>query len=305
MWMGENIRSVQLAELYRKGVASLLRAGIDDPDLDVAMVVGHVLGIDRAGVILAMGTDVPMELARKIESCFARRCRQEPLAYILGEWEFWSLGFAVSPDVLVPRPETEVVVEQVRAVFGERGTVTGPILDMGTGSGILAVTLALEFPAATVFALDCSLPAMRIAMENSRRHGCENRVHGLVSSWTNGISPASRFEIIVTNPPYVARELCLGRPGPEDHLVLSPGVLAHEPLLALDGGPGGMESIRSIAADLSWLLRPGGWFFMEIGADQEKETVALFAGLNLFDQVAAVPDYAGLPRVLKARRKPV
>ncbi len=303
--MGENIRSVQLAELYRKGVASLLRAGIDDPDLDVAMVVGHVLGLDRAGVILAMDTGVPMELARKIESCLARRCRQEPLAYILGEWEFWSLSFAVSPDVLVPRPETEVVVEQVRAVFGERGRVTGPILDMGTGSGILAVTLALEFPEATVFALDCSLPAMRIAMENSRRHGCEKRVHGLVSSWAGGISPASRFEIIVTNPPYVARELCLGRSGPEDHLVLSPGVLAHEPLLALDGGPGGMESIRSIAADLSWLLRPGGWFFMEIGADQEKETVALFAGLNVFDQVTAVPDYAGLPRVVKARRKPV
>jgi release factor glutamine methyltransferase len=214
----------------------------------------------------------------------ARRSAGEPVAYLLGQREFFGRDFQVSPAVLIPRPETELLVE---IACGKCAAMVAPrILDLGTGSGCLAVTLALEMPAAAVIAVDVSPAALAVARVNGRRLGAQ--VEFLESDWLAAV--AGRFHLIVSNPPYVAE----GDP----HLVQ--GDLRHEPAMALACGPDGLAAIRRIVAEAPEHLVPGGWLFLEHGYDQAPAVAALLAdaGLGAIEQHR---DLAGIVRVSGGR----
>jgi release factor glutamine methyltransferase len=287
---------MRVIELLRLGANQLELAGISQPALEAELLLGFCLQKKRTALFLAATMEVEARQENAFLTLLARRSGHEPTAYILGEKEFWSLPFLVTPDVLIPRPETEFLLETVFAVTksGER-QLSGPVLDLCCGSGVIGIILALELKR-TVVAVDLSAAALRVARKNADRH---NVVDRLVLVQADLLSPfASRplFSLVVSNPPYVRQQELQGQ--------LQPEVVDFEPRLALDGGKDGLDSIRRIREELPRLLKSGGDFFMEIGAEQGPAVTELFSGNNgfsLFDQVEVIPDYSGRDRVLHAR----
>jgi len=211
------------------------------------------------------------------------------MAYILGEREFWSLPLFVGPGVLVPRPETETLVEAALEAFPDRRVPLG-ILDLGTGSGCLLLALLREYPNASGVGVDRSAEALAHATLNARRHGLADRAHLVHGDWGRGL--AGPFELIVANPPYVASG---------ELTELAPEVARYEPRAALDGGADGLDAYRAILPDLPRLLAPAGVACLEIGAGQATALAALaeVAGFR----VAVRPDLAGIPRCLVLRHR--
>ena len=281
-------------QLYQLGAERLRQADIEDAELESSLLVGHLLHLSRAQVFLDE-TEVADEIMRSFEQALSRRLNREPLAYILGEQEFWSLPFYVNSNVLIPRPETELLLETALQVLrGEtRDLSRVRILDMGTGSGVIPIVLALELPGSLVSTLDISLAAQLVARKNAERHGVLSRISFITSDWLAAIRRRPLFDLLVTNPPYVARESFTG---------LQPEVSRFEPRLALDGGRAGVDVLCRFAGDLSAVLRPGGHFLMEIGADQSHFVMDLFSSFPEFTGLAVYEDYAGLPRIFHARR---
>lgn len=281
------------AELYEQGVAFLKAAGIDDPQLETAFFLCDILGVSRPQLFITRQV-VPSQDEELFGTYLKRRANREPFAYIVGHQEFWGLDFFVSPAVLIPRPETELLVEQLLARVSDKDSFSGTILDLGTGSGILPVSLGHELPQAAFVAVDLSLAALEVARQNIHRHGCAQRISLLAADFLTAFQDSVRFDFIVSNPPYVKKSTFAG---------LQSEVVHHEPHLALDGGgDNGLLSISSFAPVVEKFLRPGGWFFMEIGYDQKQEVLDLFGSFSSFDHLTVLDDYAGLPRILKARR---
>ena len=286
-------------DLFNTAVQRFKDAEIPDPETEVAVLLGHLLQMSRTEIFLAAEQQVSGSSLQTIEESLARRLNREPLAYIVGEREFWSLTFRTTPDVLIPRPETELLVEKVLEVAGRETGRPGHVLDLGTGSGAIAITLAHEIADLSVWAVDCSLKALRVAAENARRHKVDSRVHFMASDWCSALAFRRYFDLVVTNPPYVSAEMFSDSGGPGG---LQPEVGLFEPRLALDGGKSGLECIDRIIAEVHGVLRPGGWLFMEIGADQEEYLLGLFGAEQEYHSVKVHKDYAGLPRVFQARR---
>ena len=282
---------MKILDLYQNTVERLQAADIPDAPLEITILLCHLLKISRAELFLNEKVLLP-ETLDEFEKLVCRRLRREPISYILGEHEFWSLPFTVTPDVLIPRPETEIMIEIVlQIVKNSEKAYPGSILDIGTGSGAIAIALARELPEATVFALDLFHDALRIAAHNAKRHKCGDRVHLLQSDLLRGIRGQPLFDLVVSNPPYVARN---------DLAALQPEI-AFEPRSALDGGKMGMETIERLAHQVWPVLKPGGWFFMEIGAEQSELVKAAFSSLS-FENLAVYKDYGGLPRIFQARK---
>lgn len=264
----------------------LKEKGVEEGRLDAELLLADVLNLDRVGLYLNFDRPLtPGELASFRERV-GRRARREPLQYILGKAEFWSLLFIVNPAVLIPRADTEVLVEE--AV--KRACADAAILDVGTGSGAIAVALARELPEAIVDAVDISAAALEVAAENVRCNGVESRVR--VRQADLAQLPEGPFDLIVSNPPYiVSGELA----------ALMPEVKDFEPRLALDGGEDGFDSYRILARQALSLLRQGGWLLLEAGAGQAPllRELLVDAGLqNLFTR----DDYAGIPRVVGGQK---
>ena len=285
---------MRVTEVYQEAVKRLTAADIPDAHLDVSLLLCHLLELSRAQLFLAGNQQVPAEIGAEFEQCLARRLKREPLAYILGEQEFWSLPFYVSSDVLIPRPETEELIEIALVTVKEQDGLIGPILELGTGSGVIAIVLALEVPNTKVYTLDRSLDALQVAAVNIRRHGVGDRVKLINSNWLTGIRFEAKFGLVVANPPYVAKELMHS---------LQLEVKLFEPHTALDGGGQGVASIATMTQQLSKVLKSGGWFFMEIGSDQEEYVLNLFDSYKDYDSLEVHRDYAGHPRIFQARRK--
>ncbi len=281
-----------LQDLYRQGLKVLQQHGVPDADLDCAFLLSHLLDVPKNQLFLCERS-LTASQQEIFAQCIQRRSTFEPLAYIVGAQEFWSLPFIVTPAVLIPRPETEILVEEVLAVIPEVAEFQGRILDMGTGSGILPITLALELPQGRFTALDLSWEALQVAKQNCRRHDLTSRICLLQSSWYSSLAKNTLFDIIVCNPPYV---------DPTTFNALQDDVVEYEPHLALDGGEQGRAVITSFCPDVSSYLVPGGWFFMEIGYDQQEYVTSLLAADPLFTQILVRNDYAGLPRIISARR---
>ncbi len=219
-----------------------------------------------------------------------RRAAGEPLQYLLGEWEFLGRTFAVDPRAFIPRGETETIVEVARAAAPSARW----ILDLGTGSGVLAVTLALQRPRARVVALDISTAAIDLAGQNARRHGVAGRIRFVVSDWLKGLSPSRPFDLAVANPPYVPLT---------DAPHLQKTVSDYEPPLALFGGDDGLDPLRRLLRELPAFLRPGGPFVFELGYSQARGVSALVEASGAFRLVDIRLDAAGIPRTATALRR--
>jgi len=293
---------VRIAAVLEMATDRLRQAGIPDAGLEATIMLTHLLGVNRAGLILTADRAIEPALLDTLERWLGRRREREPLAYILGEWEFWSLPFKVTNAVLIPRPETEFLVETaLRTVRDSGEKLPALIADLGIGSGAVAVVLALELPHAMVYGIDLSLAALRVARDNIKTHRVEDRVLPVNGDWLAALRPERLFDLVVSNPPYIASPL-LERPWGPGADRLQPEVGQYEPRQALDGGRHGLEAIDRIAADLHNHLKPGGWLFMEIGADQGDYVARLFRELAYLE-VMVHRDYAGLPRVLQARQR--
>jgi release factor glutamine methyltransferase len=296
---------VQIKTVFHNAVQRLKQADITESELEASLLLSHALEMKRTAVLLAgerVLTDVQLEVFEKNVS---RRLAREPLAYLIGEKEFWSLPFKVTKDVLIPRPETEFLLEKTLDVLNSSTgspEQTIKILDLGTGSGVLAIVLALELLTVKVTALDYSYSALKVALHNAKKHNVSEIIDFINCNWFDGIKAKAVFDVVISNPPYVAQEV-LAEPFGRNNGSLQPEVGDFEPRLALDGGERGIQEISIIAAELWKVLKPCGWFFMEIGADQQKEVFDIFRRTAAYDSLEIFNDYAGLPRVFQARKR--
>jgi release factor glutamine methyltransferase len=268
-----------------------VRAGIarDEAALDAEVIARHVLDCDRATFLIRARDPLPSAFDRLFEDLVRRRIAREPVAYITGHKEFWGLEFEVTPAVLIPRPETELIVEASLAAVPARDTVQN-IVDVGTGSGCLAVALAIEFSSANVVATDSSAAALAIASRNCSQHNVTGRVSLIRSDLLHGIS--THADLIVSNPPYV-------RDSDASHL--QPEVARYEPHAALFAGDDGLEVIRRLFAVAPGALADGGHLIVEFGLGQEPDLhqAARQTGWTV-DHVRR--DLQGIPRVAVLRR---
>lgn len=273
------------ADLLGEAEVVLRAAGVPTARLDAEVLLATALCVDRSGLYCRLRQPVPDDARSLFAAMLERRRRREPVAYITGVREFWSLPFRVTPAVLVPRPETELLVESVLQRVAGRPAVT--IWDVGTGSGCLAVALARELSGARIVATDVSLAALAVARANASALGVADRVTFACSDLGAAVRADRSFDVIVSNPPYLAGD---GPLAPE---------LAWEPAEALKAGADGLGVIRRLVGEAALRLAHDGLFVMELGIGQE-EGVRALAAAGLAD-VAVRPDYAGIPRVLIGR----
>lgn len=256
------------------------------PAGEARLLLGHVLAKPSSWLIAHEDEVLEEGTLLSFASLAARRAGGEPVAYLVGGREFYGRDFSVSPDVLIPRPETEMLVEQAIAALGTESRAR--ILDLGTGSGCIAVTLALELPQARVSAVDSSAAALAMAQANAQEHGARLRL--LQSDWYDAL-PGERFDLIVANPPYIAET--------DPHL--DAGDLRHEPPAALASGSDGLDAIRRIVADAPSFLEHDGRILLEHGYDQASAVRALLAAAGL-TEIEQHRDLAGILRISGARR---
>jgi release factor glutamine methyltransferase len=270
------------------------RQGIDTPDLDARILVGHALGLDHTALVLAGERRLQADEIARIETLATRRLGREPIARITGTKEFWGLPFRITPDVLVPRPETETIVEQALAIIDRTGARAQRLrmADLGVGSGAILIALLTELPNATAIGTDRSSAALARARENARRLGVAPRATFAACDFGAAVAPGC--DLIVTNPPYVCTDEIAG---------LEPDVRQFDPRVALDGGPDGLAAYRVIARHAHRILNPGAHLVAEIGTSQGSAVAALFADAGFCD-IRITPDLAGMPRAVAATRNP-
>ncbi|HXC10114.1 MAG TPA: peptide chain release factor N(5)-glutamine methyltransferase [Steroidobacteraceae bacterium] len=273
-----------VAELLRSG-ARALEGRSDSPRLDAELLLGLLLGRQRSGLI-AHGDDlVPTDAARAFAGLIDKRHSGSPIAYLTGIREFWSLELDVTPAVLVPRPETELLVELALELLPPRRIPEGvpySVLDLGTGSGAIALALAAERPEWRLTGVDISAPALEVAAGNSRKFGLLH-IDWRLGSWFEPVA-GRRFDLIVANPPYVAA----GDPALEK--------LAAEPAMALAAGPTGLEALSAIVRGAAAHLQPECQLILEHGADQAPD-VAQLLERHGFSRIRSYSDFSGKPRV--------
>jgi release factor glutamine methyltransferase len=262
--------------LAGRSLAQVLAQSPLDP-LETRILLGHALGLTRVQLITRADQLLSADDAARLQTLFERRLAGEPIAYLTGEREFYGLAFRVTPAVLIPRPDTELLVELACARLPRGGSV----LDMGTGSGAIAVAIAHARPDAQVSALDASVEALAVARFNAERHGVQ--VDFVQSDWYAGLAP-QRFSMIVANPPYIVAG--------DRHL--AEGDLRFEPVDALTDHGDGLSALRAIVAGAPGFLKPNGWLLMEHGYDQAAAVRDL---LREWDAVESWRDLAGIERV--------
>jgi release factor glutamine methyltransferase len=276
----------------RPALARLFRdAGLESPSADARILVGHALGLDHTALASAGDRRISVKESDTIAALARRRLAREPVARIVGSKEFWSLPLSINSSTLVPRPETETVVEVALAAVDANGPRTQAlrIADLGTGSGALLLALLSELPNAHGVGTDISIEALMVARANARQLGITRATFVACDVASALCSP---FDLIVSNPPYIASG---------EFAALAPEVRAFDPRSALDGGPDGLYCYRSLTASVPALLRAGSALVVEIGAGQSDHVAQLFTAAGL--AVAAPhPDLNGIPRVLLARK---
>ena len=279
-----------ISEALQLVAQSFRAAGIEDTGVDARVLMGHALHLDRTRLITQSDRVLEAREVNAISGLAARRLKREPVSRILGKKEFWSLALAVTPDVLVPRPETETVIEGALDFVVRSGLRMEKvrILDIGTGSGALLVALLNELPNATGVGTDISRAALQTAQTNVTQCGFETRCSLVACDIAAGV--AGPFDLVVSNPPYIARGAIAS---------LAPEVRDYDPIVALDGGDDGLSAYRSISADAKRLLAAGGRLFVELGAGQEPAVRTLFTNAGLTVGIVR-KDLGGTPRVLGA-----
>ncbi len=283
---------ITLGSCIHRAARDFGEQGLASPRLDAEVILAHVLEVDRLYLYRNPEESLTQEVVSAFQSMTARRLRGEPVAYLLGRKEFWSLVFEVNEQVLIPRPDTECLVEEVLKVCAAVVSSGFRILDLGTGSGAIGVALAWELPHAHVIATDISPGALDVSRRNARRHGVEQRMTFLVGHLFTPLS--GKFDIIVSNPPYISAT---------EFETLPLDVRDYEPVSALLAGPVGTIFHEQIIAECAEYLNEGGRLFLEIGSDQRQRVEAMLAAADLFEEIRFRRDDAGLDRVAVARRK--
>lgn len=265
--------------------------GLSNPRLDAEVLLAAYLGYDRLSLYTKGGLFIPDTKVEEFQTWITRRAEGEPVAYIVRGKEFWSLDFYVDKNVLIPRPDTEVVVEEILRISAEFISEDIKLLDIGTGTGAISVAIACERDNVSVVAVDNSLKALRIARKNAERHGVAARVFFVCENLLEPIS--GKFDIVFSNPPYIsAREF--------ESLPVE--VRCFEPREALVAGPEGTEIHKAIIAGAKDILNSGGWLVMEMGAGQRDRIENGLRDAGVYDSIHCRRDYSGIERVVMARR---
>ena len=264
----------------------LARQGFATAALDAKLLAGHVLGLDALALAVREGEAASPEAVERLAQVMRRRMAGEPVARIIGEKEFYGLAFGLNAATLEPRPDSELLVDLALDVLPEGGY----LLDLGTGTGCLPIALLANRPDARGVASDLSAEALDMARANAGRHGLSGRLDFVQGDWFDALAGAPRFDLIVSNPPYIASGVIE---------TLAPDVRDFDPRLALDGGADGLRPYRIIAQQAQRFLKPGGWVLVEIGYDQGEAVQALFAACDFVD-IGLHRDMAGLDRVVSA-----
>ncbi|WP_319543792.1 peptide chain release factor N(5)-glutamine methyltransferase [uncultured Pseudodesulfovibrio sp.] len=266
--------------------------GVDSPRLSAEVLIAHVLRCSRLSLVIDRDRRLTNGELTDIDSLVERRATGEPVAYILGKKEFYGLEFRVTPDVLIPRPETEHIVEEVEALY--RKSDHFHYADLGTGSGILAVTIASLFSQAKCIAVDLSVAALAVARDNAISHGVESRVDFRQADFTEDIFGTELFDLIVSNPPYVTQA---------EFDEASHEVTRFEPTTALVSGVDGLDHVRKMLSGVSTALKHGGHLFMEIGCGQGESVKKIMSDhFPQFRQVSVLKDLSGHDRIVAAQK---
>ncbi len=267
--------------------------GIDSPRATAEILLATLLNLKRIDLYLRYDQPLLKSELSEFKSLIKRRVNREPVAYIIGKKEFWSLELEVNPDVLIPRPDTETLVEAALSCLGPVDAPldsAGLVLELGTGSGAIVLALASERPAYRYVATDISLKALDIARRNARRHQLSSVVSFVAGNWLYPFSPNKPvFDMIVSNPPYIPSDDIAG---------LQPEVKRFEPLLALDGQSDGLHAIRQIIISAQPLLKPHGVLLLEIGFNQKETIIQMIQHCGHYHSFQIIKDYAGHDRVV-------
>jgi release factor glutamine methyltransferase len=275
---------MKLKEALKTTQERLDSEGIPEAALEAELLVQHLLCLDSVKLFLEHDEELTSGQSQLLDDLVERRLAGEPLAYITGRREFYGLEFGVNPFVLIPRPETEHLVEKALEIASQ---FSSPVIaDIGTGSGAIAVSLAVNLPLAKMYALDISPLALDTARLNARRHGVESRITFLLGDLAAPLSEP--VDILIANLPYVKSEDCAASP---------------EPHLALDGGGEGLDVIQRLCKGLHGKLKPGGWVLLEIGQGQEEAVKRLLRAALPSAQIGTIKDLAGIERVVWAELK--
>lgn len=267
------------------------KKGIDAPSLEARLLLAHVLNCKPIDVLVRSFDEPTDDERTKFRELIQRRVQGWPVAYLVGSKDFFLLRFEVTPAVLIPRPDTETLVQAVLERLKTRPTAR--VLDLGTGSGCIAISLAHQCPGLTVDAVDVSPDALDVARRNAALHGVDSRVRFRLGDLFAPLPTDAPFDLIASNPPYIA---------PSEIAELAPDVRDHEPRLALDGGPDGLAFYRRIAADAGKFLKPGGDLLLEIGYTQNERVRSLFADRPEWTLGESIKDLDGRWRVIAVRR---
>jgi len=284
---------MRVKDLLQSGITELRRLAVVEFSTDARLLLESCLGMSRTEIFLLQDSEVDTDRQKRFYEFIERRKKREPIAYILGQCEFWSLPFSVTPDVLIPRPETEFLLDRVLSLSQKSNFRSGRILDLCTGSGVIAVVLARE-TGEKVVAIDISTGALRIARFNGCSHTVPGSIDFVQADLFSALSENRRFSLIVSNPPYVSRF--------DLENSLESEVALFEPHIALDGGEKGLEIICRIRKTVPCILQPGGEIFIEIGADQGDDVRRIFEtsmdDFPDFKLVEILADYSGRDRVV-------
>ena len=284
--------SLTLLQAWQTAKARLEAAGLAGPVIDARLLVEAAAEATRADIVGDPYRALTAEQETALEGYLARRERREPVSHILGRKGFWKIMVGVNKDVLTPRPESEVIVDLALRAFDEAFHFR--VLDLGVGSGAIVLAILAERPGAKGLGIDVSEEALAVARDNAAHLGLGKRLALLRSDWTAGLSDGE-FDLVVSNPPYIA-----------SHVIdtLQPEVAVHEPRLALDGGPDGLDAYRVLAPEILRVLKPSGIFAVEIGYDQKAAVEALFKAAGALN-VVTVKDLSDKDRVVTGIKNPL
>ena len=286
-------------EVLNRAAALFKEQRIRNPRLNAELLVAHTLNLSREGLYTHLQDPVGEREKEEAGQLVQRRLSGEPLQYIIGHQQFWSVDLQVDPRVLIPRPDTEVLVEQALEVLSkiDRGGVS-TVLEIGTGSGAIAIVLASEVKGVFVVATDLSYEALRLARSNAERAGVRDRISFVTGDLFCPLryleEKEQPFDLIVSNPPYIVRSE-IGK--------LEREVKEFEPAVALDGGEDGLDFHRKIVFGSPQYLRPGGWLVLEVGQSQAGEVCEMMERTDSFDSLERIRDLSGIERVVRGRRK--
>ena len=269
---------------------------IDNPRAAAEILLAHALKLNRIDLYLRYDQPLYSPELSKFKLLIKRRINREPVAYIVGSKEFWGIELFVTKDALIPRPETEFLVETALSFLPEKTDGSSKrVLELGTGSGAVIIALAFQRPKHLYFASDCAEEIVELAKKNAKNHGLEGSINFFSGDWfvplNKDIQP---FDILISNPPYIPHQV-IGQ--------LQPEIFMHEPVIALDGGKDGLQSIKHIIHSAPLFLSKNGYVFLEIGHDQKNAVEKIINSCGQFDEVVFTKDYSGYYRFVQMRKK--